>query len=86
MQAVVKAGAQSEEFEVWPENFATFEIFCAVRTQWRTGFSGPTGLDYSAVYPLIDREAGDSDEWRLMLADIQSMEFAALDQIHADKT
>lgn len=49
------------------------------------GFSGPTGLDYSAVYPLIDRETSDKNEWRLMLADIQAMEFAAMDQIHAEK-
>lgn len=81
MAAVVAAGAKQEEVEVWPENWQTFEVFCLLRTQWRTGFSGPTGLDYAAVYPLIDKTTSDRDEWFQVLSDIQSMEFAALDAI-----
>jgi len=78
---VVAAGAKTAETEVWPENWPVFEVFFTVRTQWRVGFSGPTGLDYSTVYPLIDRETDNKDDWRLMLADLQVMETAALDSM-----
>lgn len=53
-------------------------MFFAVRTQWRVGFNGPTGLDYASVYPLIDRSTDNNEDWRLMLADLQVMELAAL--------
>ena len=81
----MKAGSKPTAVEVWPENWASFEAFCTVRTQWRTGFNGPTGLDYSAVYPLLDRITTDHDEWHSLLRDIQVMEFAALEAIAAEK-
>ena len=39
---------------VWPENWAAFTVFEAMRTQWRSGFSNPTGLDYAAL-PFVMR-------------------------------
>ena len=42
---------------------------------------GATGLDYSAVYPLLDRAAKDPQEWDEMFSDIQVMEGAALKQM-----
>ena len=53
-------------------------MFCAVRTQWQSGFNGPIGLVYASVYPLIDRYTDNAEDWRLMLSDIQAMELAAL--------
>ena len=50
-------------------------------TQWRVGMSGPTGLDYAAVYPLLDRKATDSDEWEQLFDDLRVMESAALEAI-----
>lgn len=76
-----------EEVEVWPENWKAWTLFCRVLTQWRVasgGFSsagGPTGLDYGAVYPLLDRMADDKQEWMEMFEDLQVMESAALQQI-----
>jgi len=43
------------------------------------------GLDYSAVYPLLDRRFPDPDDWNLMFEDIQAMESAALDQTRQDQ-
>ena len=43
--------------------------------------SGPTGLDYAAVYPLLDRKATDSDEWEQLFDDLRVMESAALEAI-----
>lgn len=56
-------------------------MFDSVFTQWRVGMGGPTGLDYSAVYPLLGRAAKDPQEWDEMFSDIQVMEGAALKQM-----
>lgn len=56
--------------------------FVRVQTQWRMGPGGPIGLDYAAVYPLLDRlHAGDADAWTDALDDIRVMEDAALDEM-----
>lgn len=72
--------------EVWPENWPAWSLFCQVSTQWRVGMSGPTGLDYSAVYPLLDRAAKDQQEWDEMFSDIQVMEGAALKQMSENRS
>ena len=66
---------------MWPDNHAAFILFNNLSTQWRVGMGGPTGLDYSAVYPLLDRAAKDPQEWDELFSDIQVMEGAALKQI-----
>lgn len=56
--------------------------FVRVQTQWRMGPGGPIGLDYAAVYPLLDHlHAGDADAWTDALDDIRVMEGAALDEM-----
>ena len=66
---------------MWPDNHAAFILFNNLSTQWRVGMGGPTGLDYAAVYPLLDRAAKDPQEWDELFSDIQVMEGAALKQI-----
>lgn len=56
-------------------------MFCQVSTQWRVGIGGATGLDYSAVYPLLDRIAQDAAEWMDLFDDLQVLERAALKQM-----
>lgn len=63
---------------MWPENWPIFTLFCSLQTQWRVGMGGATGLDYSALYPLLDRVAKSSDEWDEMFSDIQLLEREAL--------
>lgn len=41
-------------FEVWEENWETLNLFFQLQTQWRVGFSGATGLDYSSIPFLFD--------------------------------
>lgn len=72
--------------EVWPENWPAWSLFCQVSTQWRVGMGGATGLDYSAVYPLLDRAAKDPQEWDEMFSDIQVMERAALKQMSENRS
>ncbi len=74
--------------EVWPENWPLFQVFCAVRTQWRHGgMGGATGLDYAAVYPLLDRLEPIPGQTLLdTLDDLQTMEFAALEVLNAKRS
>ena len=65
----------------WPENAQAVYLFIQLLTQWRVGMGGPTGLDYAAVYPLLDRKAADSDEWDQLFDDLRVMEGAALEAI-----
>lgn len=73
----------AEEAEIWPENWAVFDIFVTMATQWRQGFSGPTGLDYTVLFNLLDRRFKSPTEWDDALADIRSMESAALTAMRA---
>lgn len=47
-------------------------------TQWRVGFGGATGLDYTAVYPLLDRFTETQDEWADLFSDLRVLENEAL--------
>jgi hypothetical protein len=42
-----------QSFGVWPENWPAIEAFMLVRTQWRFGPAGATGLDYTAVIQTL---------------------------------
>lgn len=64
--------------EVWPENWPAYALFAFMRTQWRVGFGGATGLDYNVLHRKMERmelAPGDFDD---LEGDIQAMEFAAL--------
>lgn len=75
-----------EPFEVWTENWQAFTLFQSLSTQWRVGFNGPTGLDYTAAYPLIDRFSNnDPDAWASLFADLRVLESAALAQMAANR-
>lgn len=78
--AAVAAVSVVDCVEVWPENWQSFDLFVSVGTQWRIGMAGPTGLDYSALYPLLDRLP--ADEWQSTFDDVRIMERAALDAMH----
>lgn len=38
-------------------------VFVAMSTQWRTGMSGPTGLDYSAVPTVMRMQQVPRQDW-----------------------
>jgi len=50
--AMSMAATPPPPFEVWSCNWETFLLFHAMSTQWRIGFGGPTGLDYSQL-PVV---------------------------------
>ena len=42
-----------DAFEVWDESALSANAFTWVMTQWRPGFNGPTGLDYTAAMAAL---------------------------------
>lgn len=53
-------------------------LFCRVGTQWRVGMGGATGLDYGAVYPLMNSMNLTPTDWDGLLSSVQTLENAAL--------
>ena len=81
------AAHQAEQcVEVWPENWRAFVLFSRVQTQWNMAMGGPTGLRYEAIYPLLDREAQDAEDWSHLFDDLQVLEGAALKQMSDNRT
>ena len=70
--------------EVWPENRESALIFMALRTQWRHGFNGPTGLDYSVLPETWRRMKVAPDRRDEVFAGLQVLEAAALAAIYED--
>jgi hypothetical protein len=68
----------------WPDTRRPVELFSRVRTQWRVGPKGATGLDYTAIYPLIDRMQLAAEEWDALLSDIYILEAEAIDAMHPE--
>lgn len=62
----VASREQPRVFYLWPENVEAWGFFLSCRTQWRHGFSGPTGLDYAGVECLM-RQFSLSNAKRLKL-------------------
>jgi len=68
--------------EVWEENTEVFKLFARLGTRWMHGMSGPVGLRYEAIYPLLDRMNLSPEKWDEMLLDIELMERSALAEMH----
>lgn len=75
------AAASKRGFEVWPENWEPFCLFADLGSQWRSGMSGPTGLDYTAVLALMGLMDITREEQRDLFNDIRVMEQAALSEM-----
>ena len=74
--AEIEQRNQSNDCEVWEENWAVLELFLRCQTQWRTTMNGVLGLDYVAVAWLFRLYAVDDE--RSMLEDLQVMEAVAM--------
>lgn len=66
-----------QEFEIEPDNWNTVQTWLHVQTQWRHGFGGATGLDYTAV-DVAMRRLRIEDEDGGIFAGLQVMEYGAL--------
>lgn len=78
-------------FEVWPENWAAVQVFLSLSTQWRllslsTIASAriiQTGLDYSAVEPVMRLMCIKPRRRAALFEQLQVMEQAVLDVVLA---
>lgn len=80
------AQQSAQAVEVWPENWRVFVMFSRVQTQWNVAMGGPTGLRYEALYPLLDRDAQDTEDWQQLFDDLQVLEGAALKQMSDNRS
>lgn len=70
--------------EVWKENWTAFLIFMEIRTQWRVGMNGFTGLDYNVIIApggIFDMFDIPKKKRLSLLDDIKVMEDEALKQM-----
>ena len=72
----MEISAAQSQIEIPPDSHGVVTLFFALSTQWREGFSGPSGLDYTAVRPTA--EMLDLDVDRTMFIDLRTMEAEAL--------
>ncbi|MDU9398027.1 DUF1799 domain-containing protein [Pseudomonas sp. zfem003] len=76
------ADVPAEEILIWPDVWPALTAFNCLSTQWRMGYAGPTGLDYSALEPTFRLNDIPPADWPKLFADIRVMERAALDTMH----
>lgn len=68
---------------VFPDNWQSFRVFTAMRTQWRyvSGMAGmiATGLDYSALAEVWERTKTPKKDRDAIFSDLVIMEAAAME-------
>lgn len=64
---------------MWPEHVPAFRLFSAMRTQWRIGMNGRTGLDYPTLFAMMSRLPLSGEEWDDLFDDVRVMEAEALE-------
>lgn len=68
---------------VFPDNWQSFRVFTAMRTQWRyvSGMAGTiaTGLDYSALAEVWKRTKTPKKDRDFIFSDLVVMEAAAME-------
>lgn len=70
------------QFLLWPENWAPFEFYLGISTQWRQGAAGPSGLDYGVVFHELDGMGLEKREYDEMMDCVRIIEDAALARFH----
>lgn len=72
---------ETEVVEVWPDNELALGIFRRVGTRWRLPPMGgaPVGLQWEAIYPLMNRMKLGDDDWNDLHDCLMEMEQAAVE-------
>lgn len=76
--AGLAAAQAARVIEIWPENEAAINLFSTISTQWRTGMSGATGLDYNVLFMRMDRMRLSDAQHQQLFDDIRVIESEAL--------
>ncbi len=64
---------------LWPCNVTAWQCWQGVRTQWREGMAGRTGLDYAGVRAYLDLQLDDPQQRREAFDGIRACEAATLE-------
>lgn len=75
----------SDEFDVWPDNWQALDVFMAMGTQWRTGMGGATGLDYGVLPDVMSLRGVRKAERPEVFDWVRLMEGEALSQMRESK-
>jgi hypothetical protein len=75
----------ADEVQLWPENYLSFQVFQSIKTQWRIGMNGATGLDYNVLSEMWRRFKVLPKDRDYLFFDIQVMENAALSQMRENQ-
>lgn len=67
----------------WPDNLQVVRVFIAMGTQWNVSMGGPSGLNYASLPEVWRRLKVAPAERDAAFADLQLLEAAALEAIHA---
>lgn len=73
---------EPEQLLILPDNWQSVCIFNSLSTQWRVGYSGPTGLDYAVLDGMFKLAGVKKKDRPQVFADIRIMESAALTVMH----
>ena len=68
-------------YEVWPDNWAGFQLFYDNITQWIQGMGGPTGLNYLVIFAELDRLKVEGEDREDMMFCIRELERGALEKM-----
>jgi hypothetical protein len=84
------SGFQPEDFdddilEIWAENLETWLLFRRLRTQWRVGVNGATGLDHNVLLQHLAARDLTAAERNAIVDDIVVMEEAAMAEMRRDQ-
>lgn len=71
-----------EDFFIWKENYAAFNLFYRFNTQWRVGMSGVVGLDYNVFQHEMDRLKLSDEEYDDMMYCLNIIESTAIAEIN----
>jgi hypothetical protein len=74
--------ASGPPVEIWPDNLHAVNVFIGMKTQWRIGMNGVTGLDYGVLQPVMRMIGVPRKDWSDVFAGIRTMEDAALTEMH----
>jgi hypothetical protein len=68
---------------LWADNWPAVRFYTRyLSTQWRHGYSGPTGLDYNVLLHELDRRGLPPDEYDDLFDSLRVIEQVALDEMH----
>jgi hypothetical protein len=83
--AAVAAAQNKNGFEVWPDNWPVFILFCQLQTQWTAGPNGVVGLNYLVLFHKLDRMNLSPSEYEEWEEDIRVLEHSALNTMQENK-